>query len=174
MYRDKLSLSWWTSGLVKRITVSFSWAVFFLHTGILIYQENLEGWLVLGITFRCSSQCVPSQVKPSSEDENDEARLHRELGGGEGKGRDNRSSISVMQCGIRLQRHCVHCVGTSSFFLHAFIPSLIWTSTAASPVSLCPFVMLAPPSQKRTLSLPIITLRKMILVKDALFGHRAV
>ena len=62
---------------------------------------------------------------------------------GEGKGRDNRSSISVMQCGIRLQRHCVHCVGTSSFFLHAIIPSLIWTSTAASPVSLCPFVMLA-------------------------------
>ena len=54
---------------------------------------------------------------------------------GEGIGRDNRSSISVMQCGIRLQRHCVHCVGTSSFFLHAIIPSLIWTSTAASPVS---------------------------------------
>ena len=35
---------------------------------------------------------------------NDEARVHRELGGGGGRGRDSRSSILVMQSGINLQR----------------------------------------------------------------------
>ena len=89
----------------------------------------------LGFIHRCSSHCVPSQV------ENDEARVHREFEGGGGIRqwiRAHRPQWCSMGSGRRN-----HCVGTPSFFLHAIITSQIWTSSAASHVSYCPFVMFA-------------------------------
>ena len=71
-------------------------------------------------------------MKQSSEDENDDARLHQELGGGEGIGRDSRfidlgdavwdqfAAQTIVRGPTRN-----HCVGISSFFLRNIIPSLI-------------------------------------------------